>query len=157
MKDLRFRKMVKADLPVITKIESDCQSHPWTLLQFLDGFNAGHEGWVACKDYENRELIVGFVIFSSVLDESTLLNICVRPAFQKQGYGRAILDRLLDQAKLENIESIFLEVRMSNSSAIRLYESVGFEKIAERRDYYPAIIGREDGLVYSLKSMPDVS
>ena len=155
MKDLRFRKMVKADLPVITKIESDCQSHPWTLLQFLDGFNAGHEGWVACKDCEHRELIVGFAIFSSVLDESTLLNICVRPAFQKQGYGRAILDRLLEQARSENIESIFLEVRISNSSAIRLYESIGFEKIAERRDYYPAIIGREDGLVYSLKSIPD--
>ena len=157
MKDLRFRKMVKADLPVITKIESDCQSHPWTLLQFLDGFNAGHEGWVACKDYEHRELIVGFAIFSSVLDESTLLNICVRPAFQKQGYGRAILDRLLEQARSENIESIFLEVRISNSSAIRLYESIGFEKIAERRDYYPAIIGREDGLVYSLKPMSDAS
>jgi [ribosomal protein S18]-alanine N-acetyltransferase len=157
MKDLRFRTMVKADLPVITKIESDCQSHPWTLLQFLDGFNAGHEGWVACRDYENRELIVGFAVLSRVLDESTLLNICVRPAFQKQGYGRIILDNLLDQARSENIERIFLEVRVSNSSAIKLYESVGFEKIAERRDYYPAIIGREDGLVYSLKPMSDAS
>lgn len=139
-------------MPVITKIESDCQSHPWTLLQFLDGFNAGHEGWVACKDFESRELIIGFAVVSKVIDEKTLLNICVRPAFQKQGFGHGILDFLLAQACSENIVKIFLEVRISNSAAIKLYESVGFEKISQRKDYYPALIGREDGLVYSLSS-----
>jgi ribosomal-protein-alanine N-acetyltransferase len=150
MHNLRIRRMTKADLPVVTKIEADCQTHPWTLLQFLDGFNAGHQGWVVCRQYEEREMIVGFAIVTSVLEERTLLNICVRPAFQKQGVGRTLLEFLLQQAKVENIEKIYLEVRASNSPAKSLYESFGFEKIAERKDYYPAIIGREDGYVYSL-------
>jgi len=150
MHKLRIRKMTRADLPVVTKIEADCQSHPWTLLQFLDGFNAGHQGWVAFRNYEEREMIIGFAIVTSVLDERTLLNICVSPAFQKQGAGRALLEFLLQQSKLENMEKMYLEVRASNNPAKSLYESLGFEKIAERRDYYPAVIGREDGHVYSL-------
>lgn len=150
MPELQFRKMTKADLPVVTKIEKDCQSHPWTLLQFLDGFNAGHEGWIACKRFQERELIVGFAIVATVLDESTLLNLCVRPAYQKQGNGKNLMTYLLAQAKAEKIEKYLLEVRTSNRSAINLYESLGFEKITLRKGYYPALEGREDGLVYSL-------
>lgn len=152
MPALSFRTMEKADLPVIVKIEKDCQSHPWSLLQFLDGFNAGHTGWVAGREIEGNELIVGFAVVSTVVDECTLLNICVRPACQNQGVGRQILEHLLRQAGADNIRKFFLEVRASNQFAIRLYESVGFEQIAVRKDYYPAVIGREDGLVYALSS-----
>ena len=150
MQYLQFRKMSKVDLGVVTKIESDCQSHPWTLLQFLDGFNAGHECLVACKDFEGKELIVGFAVVSSVMDECTLLNLCVRPAFQKQGYGKSIIGFILEQAREKKICKIYLEVRSSNSTAIKFYEGLGFGKISKRKDYYPAVIGREDGLVYFL-------
>lgn len=153
MTDIHFREMDKADLPIVTKIENDCQSHPWTLLQFLDSFNAGHEGWLACRKYEGREMIVGFAIVSTVVDECTLLNLCVRPAFQNKGYGRSLLTYLLKKAREEGVGKYFLEVRASNSTAIRLYESMGFEKISIRRSYYPAPAGREDGVVYSLSSL----
>ena len=152
MTDLRFRMMEKADLPSVVKIENDCQSHPWSLLQFLDGFNAGHTGWVACREFEGRELVAGFAVVATVLDESTLLNICIRPAFQKQGYGRELLRYLLDHAEANGIDKFFLEVRASNQVAIRLYESMGFRQLSVRKDYYPAVIGREDGLVYVLSS-----
>jgi len=57
---------------------------------------------------------------------------------------------------------MFLEVRASNKAAIRLYERAGFEQVSVRRDYYPAVVGREDGLVYILSSfssgsLPDAS
>jgi len=68
--------MTKADLPVVTKIEADCQTHPWTLLQFLDGFNAGHQGWVVCRQYEEREMIVGFAIVTSVLEKDLVKYLC---------------------------------------------------------------------------------
>jgi len=150
MPELQFRKMTKADLPVVTKIEKDCQSHPWTLLQFLDGFNAGHEGWVACKRFQDRELIIGFAIVATVLDERTLLNLCVRPAYQKQGNGKNLMTFLLAQAKAEKIAQFILEVRISKRFARNLYKALGFEKITVRKGYYPALDGREDGLVYSL-------
>jgi len=91
-------------------------------------------------------------VVASVLDESTLLDICVRPACQKQGYGRSLLEFVLARAAENKMRKMFLEVRASNLGAIQLYESVGFQRIDVRRDYYPAVIGREDGLVYLLSS-----
>ena len=155
MTDLTFRMMEKTDLPAMVKIENDCQSHPWSLLQFLDGFNSGHTGWLACREIDGGELLVGFAVVASVLDESTLLNICVRPACQKQGYGRSLLEFVLARAAENKIRKMFLEVRASNLGAIQLYESVGFQRIDVRRDYYPAVIGREDGLVYLLSSFEE--
>lgn len=148
MNDLSFRMMEKADLAAVVKIENDCQSHPWTLMQFLDGFSSGHTGWVVSRAFDDRELVVGFAVVSTVLDERTLLNICVRPACQNQGAGREILGFLLQRAAAENISRFFLEVRASNRSAIHLYESLGFQQLSVRKSYYPAVLGREDGLVY---------
>lgn len=149
MTDINIRAMEKTDLPAVVRIENVCQSHPWSLLQFLDGFVAGHQGWLACMDFEGAELIVGFAVINKVVNESTLLNICIRPACQKQGYGRQLMEHLLQQATMDKISNVFLEVRASNQGAIHLYESLGFQQISVRRDYYPAVIGREDGLVYA--------
>jgi len=157
MDALKFRTMEKADLATVVKIENDCQSHPWSLMQFLEGIDAGHCGWVFCREYEGNEVMVGFAVVSTVLDESTLLNICVRPAFQHQGVGRQVLDFLLQQASGENISRYFLEVRASNRIAIRLYESLGFRRLSVRKSYYPAITGREDGLVYGFDLSSRVS
>lgn len=145
-----IRPMAKADLPQVTLIEQACQSHPWSLLQFLDGFNAGHHGWVVSRQDGGREVIIGFAIVATVLDESTLLNLCVAPSQQQQGIGRHLLDFVLARARREHVSRIILEVRVSNRPAMSLYESMGFERISVRRDYYPAVIGREDGAVYSL-------
>jgi ribosomal-protein-alanine N-acetyltransferase len=146
--------MDKVDLPQVTLIEQHCQSHPWSLLQFLEGFDAGHAGWVVCHDEADRESIIGFAIVSTVLDESSLLNICVSPDFQNRGIGRYLLDFLLDKARTQGMLTCFLEVRASNKKAMALYESAGFQQVSRRADYYPLLIGREDGLVYSLSLSP---
>ena len=152
MTNLSYRKMEKADLPSVVLIENDCHLHPWSLLQFLDGFIAGHTGWLACHKSGGREVLVGFAVIATVLDESTLLNFCIRPALQNQGYGRRFLHFLLQKSADDNISRFFLEVRASNQGAIHLYESLGFRQVSVRRDYYPALIGREDGLVYVMSS-----
>lgn len=153
MQTLSFRKMEKADLPAVVRIENDCQSHPWSLMQFLEGFNAGHTGWLATREVDGAELLVGFAVVMAVLDECSLLNICIRPACQKQGFGGQLLEFVMARAAAENMTRMFLEVRASNQSAIRLYERAGFERVSVRRDYYPAVVGREDGLVYVLSSL----
>jgi ribosomal-protein-alanine N-acetyltransferase len=152
MQNLSFRKMEKADLPAVVRIENDCQSHPWSLMQFLEGFHAGHSGWLATREVDGAELLVGFAIVMSVLDECSLLNICIQPDCQKQGFGWQLLEFVLARAAADNMTRMFLEVRASNKAAIRLYERAGFEQVSVRRDYYPAVVGREDGLVYILSS-----
>lgn len=83
--------------------------------------------------------------------ECSLLNICINPSRQGQGYGRMLLTHLLENAKSKNAEKFVLEVRASNYKAIALYECAGFIKIAVRKDYYPTENGREDALIYSLE------
>ena len=76
-----------------------------------------------------------------------MLNICVAPAYQSRGYGRVILQRLIDEATRFKADSMFLEVRPSNPKAISLYHSMGFNEIGNRKGYYPAKQGREDAIV----------
>ena len=68
------------------------------------------------------------------------------------GFGHGLLELLMQQAKVRDAEVTFLEVRESNLNAAGLYESFGFNEIGRRRNYYPAVGGREDALVmaYSL-------
>jgi ribosomal-protein-alanine N-acetyltransferase len=98
---------------------------------------------------ENGKIISGFTIYECVLDEATLLNIAINPECQGKGLGRALLRESL-VALDANITKVFLEVRVSNESALQLYRSEGFSQIGERRNYYPTANGREDAFVFEL-------
>jgi ribosomal-protein-alanine N-acetyltransferase len=63
------------------------------------------------------------------------------------GMGKQLLGHFLELAVKRNIHRIFLEVRPTNFSAIRLYLNMGFNEIGRRINYYPTKIGREDALV----------
>ena len=73
------------------------------------------------------------------------------PAEQGQGHGRRILEHLLKLARFQRSERVFLEVRPSNPHAVALYESVGFNEVGRRPNYYPTQRGREDALVMAME------
>jgi ribosomal-protein-alanine N-acetyltransferase len=81
--------------------------------------------------------------------EAHILNICIDPTFRSKGIGTMLVSYLLQNARLAGVESIFLEVRPSNLSALKLYGSLGFEQVATRANYYPTTTGREDALVFN--------
>jgi ribosomal-protein-alanine N-acetyltransferase len=85
-----------------------------------------------------------------VLDEAHLLNLSIAKTYQKQGLGRTLLEHMVDIAKNNQMANMFLEVRQSNISAIALYEIMGFNEMAIRRNYYPATNGREDAVLMGL-------
>lgn len=68
---------------------------------------------------------------------------------KKQGIGRKLLEHLISIAS-KKAEMMFLEVRPSNINAIALYENMGFNEIGVRKNYYEAVGGREDGLMFAL-------
>lgn len=90
---------------------------------------------------------VGHGVVQIILDEAHLLNITVKPENQGRGLGLALLEHLMSRAHAANARECFLEVRDSNTAAFRLYERYGFNEIGRRRDYYPAVGGREDAVV----------
>lgn len=139
----RIRAMQEADLAQVHAIEARAYPFPWTLGIFRDCLRHGHGCWVLQKD----DQLIGYGVLSHAAGECHVMNVCVDPEFQGHGYGRRLLQRLLDLARYHRAERVFLEVRPSNPRAIALYHTLGFNEIGRRPRYYPAEGGREDALV----------
>jgi ribosomal-protein-alanine N-acetyltransferase len=142
----QFRPMQLDDLDAIMVIEPQIYPYPWTIGNFNDSLNSGYSAWILM----HNEDIIGYSLMMMVLDEAHLLNLSIAKTYQKQGLGRTLLEHMVDIAKNNQMANMFLEVRQSNISAIALYENVGFNEMAIRRNYYPATNGREDAILMGL-------
>lgn len=143
---LGLRPMQKEDLQSVLEIEELVYPFPWTLGIFRDCLRVGYCCWVIELDHR----IIGYGVMSVVVDESHILNVCIHPDWQRQGLGRKMVHRLLNQAKQHGAETAFLEVRVSNLQAKSLYIQLGFVEVGRRKEYYPTRTGREDALLLSL-------
>ena len=148
-KDLmRLRKMRLDDLPAVLDIESKNYNFPWSEGIFKDCLKSmNYSCWVC----EELDVIVGYSIVSINIGEAHIMNICVDPAVQGQGVGSKLLENMIELAR-KKAETIFLEVRPSNTVAVALYEKRGFNEIGVRKGYYPAENGhREDAVMLALE------
>jgi ribosomal-protein-alanine N-acetyltransferase len=135
--------MVAADVPVIHSIEVASYPFAWSEAIFRDCLRAGY----LCSVAELDDRCVGYAILSLAADEAHVLNICIAPDYRCRGLGRKLMRFLFAQAQQKGARELFLEVRPSNLSAIRLYQSLGLQQVGVRRGYYQATHGREDALV----------
>lgn len=140
-----IRQLRENDLVQVVRLEQATQVAPWTEKIFKDCFFAGYPGWV----YEEDNKVIGFVLIAMHGDECHLLNLCVHPSYQHQGLGRQLLNHATHFAQQAGAMMIYLEVRESNTRAIALYEQLQFMQIGIRQDYYPAMEGRENALIYA--------
>ncbi len=138
--------MQPADLDAVMTIEPTIYPYPWSRGNFSDSLAAGHSCWLL----EHNQSIIGYAVLMLVLDEAHLLNISVAAGHQGHGLGRALLTHMGDVARKHGAVQMFLEVRPSNTAAVRLYESFGFNEMAIRRGYYPARGGREDAILMGM-------
>ncbi len=138
-----FRPMNESDLYPVMAIESRAYSFPWTMGIMRDCLRVGYSCWVFEQDGD----ILGYAFMSIAAGEGHLLNICVRPELQGKGLGKKLLKHLLSVARRQGADTLFLEVRPSNTSAVKLYESQGFNEVGQRKHYYPDHDGREDAMV----------
>ena len=93
---------------------------------------------------------MGYAVMSTGAGEAHILNLCVGESFRCRGLGRQLMLALIDRAAVAGVSEAFLEVRPSNTAAIRLYQSMGFVQLGMRRGYYQAVVGREDAAVLRL-------
>lgn len=141
-----FRPMTLADVELVLVNERRGYTHPWTEGIFRDCIKSGYECWLL----HYAEHLVGHAILSVAAEESHLLNVCVHPDYQGNGLGRRLVEHMIGVARAGKAQSIFLEVRWSNTVACELYESMGFNEIGIRPDYYPSYLGREDARVLGM-------
>lgn len=140
-----FKDIDPNDLAPIYAVEQAAQNHPMSLSVMQSCFS---------KRYFNTQLIIndevaGFYIGECVLDESSLIEICVSPKYQGQGLGRQLLTHYIDTAKGKGAMSCWLEVRESNVGARKLYQALDFNEVDIRPNYYPTEQGHEDAIIMS--------
>jgi len=132
----------------VLAVEQSAYGHPWTRGNFVDSLRAGYQAQVLYGD----ATVLGYFVAMKGVDEVHLLNLTVAPAYQRQGWGRVMLDALAIWSRGQGAQWLWLEVRASNQRALRIYECHGYRRVGERRNYYPAAFGqREDAAVMSLK------
>ena len=146
-----LRPMREDDLAAVMAIELRAYAFPWTEGIFRDCLRADYPSWVLHADGR----IVGYFLLSIAAGEAHVLNVCVDPPLQGQGYGRRLVKSLLHIARGRGARRVFLEVRPSNTGAIALYFAEGFNEIGRRPRYYPARDGREDALVMAMELFQD--
>jgi len=91
--------------------------------------------------------MAGFAITQILLDEATLFNIAIHLQWQSCGFCRQLLHTLIEQLTSRGVVTLWLEVPVSNSAAIALYDNLGFNQVTLRRNYYPSAKGREDAIL----------
>ena len=139
----KLRPMLDSDVDEVMAIEEQVYPHGWTAGIFHDCLRVRYSCWVM----EQGERIVGYGILSAGAGEAHILNVAVAPDYQGQGLGRTFMQFLLETARHHGADTAFLEVRPSNRVALRLYDTMGFNQVGVRRDYYPAEHGREDAII----------
>ncbi len=140
---LAFTDLDQASVEAIMPIEQACHSHPWNEKLMRSCIGGRYFGAAA----KLNDKIIGFYIADSVVGDSTLMDICVAPEHQGNGYGKALLNQYLNHAKKLDCLTLFLEVRSSNISAQMLYINHGYIETGRRTGYYPKAIGYEDAII----------
>jgi ribosomal-protein-alanine N-acetyltransferase len=143
MPEVLIREMNAEDVEQVIAIERVAYAFPWSEGIFRDCLRVGY----ICRIVELGAVVVGYCVMSTGAGEAHVLNLCVREEFRCRGIGGKLLEHLMDVARAGNVAEAFLEVRPSNTPAIRLYQSQGFVQIGVRRGYYQAAGGREDAVV----------
>jgi ribosomal-protein-alanine N-acetyltransferase len=95
--------------------------------------------------------LLGWAGVRVVADSAEILTVGVIPTARRQGIAMRLLAMLLDEARRRGATEAFLEVRVDNSGAQRLYERARFARVGLRRGYYEA--GRVDAVIMR-KALP---
>ena len=139
-----IRMLQLRDLSAIEDIERDSYATPWSRSMFAGELSKASSVCLGAFDEETGELI-GYRIVSRYVDAWHVMNIAVDPNLRRAGVATALLRRLFELTSADGRRGYTLEVRVSNTGAINLYERLGFQPRGIRRGYYTD--NREDALI----------
>jgi [ribosomal protein S18]-alanine N-acetyltransferase len=141
--EVLIRPMRATDVADVVAIERASYQFPWSEGIFRDCLRVGY----VCRVVTASRQVIAYGVMSFGAGEAHILNLCVSEAYRCRGVGKRLLGALMERAEAAGMAEAFLEVRPSNTAAIRLYLALGFEQVGMRRGYYQAVGGREDAAV----------
>lgn len=139
---LTIREMTEEDVPFVCEIEEATFSMPWKADDFIDMIRRDNLTYLVA---ELDGTIIGGAGFRNVLGDGEITNVAIKSAHRGRGYGKILVRELLKKGREMGADEFTLEVRVSNTPAIKLYESLGFKSEGVRPGFYEK--PREDAMI----------
>ncbi len=127
------RRMEERDIEAVAEIETECFAEPWSkssLREYVEKTDA------LFLVSEEEGVINGYAGMYYVYPEAYITNVAVSNAYRNRGIATEIMERMFEISQEEGVERCSLEVRVSNQSAIHLYEKLGYISVGERKNFY---------------------
>jgi len=146
--DLHIRPVTLKDVPAILALQAEAPTAAhWSEAQYKALFDAEASPRIALV-LEEANTLLGFIVARAVA-EWEIENVVIASSNRERGLGSLLLSHLLNSAKAQKAQSVFLEVRESNCAAIAFYQRHGFSETGRRRAYYRN--PDEDALLFERK------
>ena len=139
---LTFRAMMTEDADAVAEIEEKSFAMPWKRDDFW------REAQNELATYIVGELDGKIVAYAGAwvsFNQAEVMSVAVIPELRGQGVGTILFGELIKEVKARGATAITLEVRPSNTAAIKLYQSFGLRSVGRRRGYY--LDNGEDALI----------
>jgi ribosomal-protein-alanine N-acetyltransferase len=142
---IELRRLTLHDLDEIELIERAVYPTPWSRSMFAGELAKPSSLCLGAFDSEREGALVGYLVVSRYVDAWHIMNLAVHTTYRRRRVASQLLDELFEVTAGDSRRGYTLEVRVSNTSAIALYERFGFEASGVRRGYYTD--NREDALI----------
>ena len=143
--------MKKEDIDQVLEIERASFSMPWSRNLFLSEFRSPLVStlMVALANDPLSRRVIGYIVYWQVADEMHILNLATAPEQRRRGGAKKLVLSALKRACRKGVTRAFLEVRVSNIAAQRLYSDLGFTGTSVRRGYYDSPV--DDAVIMTLE------
>lgn len=148
---VQIRDMTVHDLQQVYAIELAAHQTPWSLKIFMSCLQVGYHCLVIECMSESIHTILGYLICRFESGSCHILNFCIDPKHQRNGYGQQLLNHAIHSIDQTQFDKVILEVRPSNAAALNLYYRFGFSQVRVKRNYYRDESGFEDAVVLEKK------
>lgn len=132
--------MFRSDAPAVATLEAEIYPEPWSVRVFFDELAQSNRRYFVMT---NKEGIIGYGGLMLVENDAHITTIAVVPGFRRMRLGTRILFSLVEAAVGGGARHLTLEVRATNTDALKLYERFGFAPVGKRKGYYAG----EDAIV----------
>lgn len=143
-----YERLMPSHIDGMEVIENLCFSEPWSRRSLEELLDCEYAVYFVAKDEESGT-VAGYAGMYVSFDVGNINNVGVLPQFRRCGIGKRLMNELCSYCKNNSITLLTLEVRESNLPAIGLYESLGFENVGVRKNYYKKPL--ENGVLYNLE------